>query len=172
MRSIIMLTPVGVAFDAVLEVEDTLLTMLGGDSGGIMLVAAVTGVGSQAVRVTKRALIIRAFVIHGEGVFTIIGSRFPCAGRVTGGAFGAELTKMFGRFGVASHTFLWRSFIHAILMAGFAFHVCVRAIQFESGEVVIERGWRPAIGRVTSLTLRAVGKLMRIIRTVTGVAIL
>ena len=75
-----MLAPIGVAFDTVLKVEDAFFAMLGGNSRGIMLVAAVAGVGGEAVRVTKCALIICAFVIHGEGMRTVIRSRFPGAG--------------------------------------------------------------------------------------------
>ena len=75
-----MLAPISVALDTVLEVGDAFLAMLGCNSGGIMLVAAVTGVGGEAVRVTKCALIIRAFMVHGEGMRTVIRSRFPGAG--------------------------------------------------------------------------------------------
>jgi len=75
-----MLSPIGMALDTVLEVGDAFLTMLGCNAGGIMLVASVTSIGGQAVGVTKGALIIRTFMIHGEGVRTVIRSRFPGAG--------------------------------------------------------------------------------------------
>lgn len=91
---------------------------------------------------------------------------------MAGGAVGAELSKMFVRFGMTGNALFRCALIYAIFMTGFTFYVCVCAIQFEGREIVIERGGRPAIGRVTSLTLCAIGKLMHVIRVVAGVAIL
>lgn len=107
---------------------------------------AVAGVGGQAVRVAKGTLVICTLMVHGKGVRTIIRCRFPCAGGMTDAAFSAELTEMFGGFGMASHTFLWRSFKYIVLMTRFALHICVCAIQFEGGEVMVEGGGRPAVG--------------------------
>lgn len=75
-----MLSPIGMALDTVLEVGDAFLTMLGCNAGGIMLVAAVAGVGGQAVGMAGGALAFCAFMIHGEGVRTVIRSRFPGTG--------------------------------------------------------------------------------------------
>lgn len=75
-----MFASIGVALDTVLEVGDAFLTMFFSNPGGIMLVAAVAGVSGQAVGMAGGALAFCAFMIHGEGMRTVIRSRFPGAG--------------------------------------------------------------------------------------------
>lgn len=91
---------------------------------------------------------------------------------MAGGAIRAELTKVLGWFGVTGSTFLGRAFVNAVFMARLALHICMGAVQFESGEAVIERGWRPAFGRMAGFAGCAVLAAMRVVSLMTGVAIL
>lgn len=167
-----MFAPVCVTFHTVLEIEYAFLTMFRGNPGGIMLVAAITGVRGQAIRMAGGALAFCAFMIHREGVWTIIRSRFPCAGGVAGCAICAELTKVLGWFSVTGNTFLGRTFVNTVFMARLALHIGMSAVQFKSGEIVIERGWRPTCGGMAGFASGAVLAAMRVSPLMTGVAIL
>ena len=82
------------------------------------------------------------------------------------------MSTMLVRFGVTGNALFRCALIYAVLMAVFTFHVCVCAIQFEGREIVIEGSGCPAFRRMAGLTLRAISKLMWVIRAVTGIAIL
>lgn len=134
--------------------------------------APVAGVSRQAVGVAGSALAVCAFVIHWEGMGSVIGCGFPRAGGMAGGAIRAELTKVLGWFGVTGGTFAGRALIHAVFVTGLATYICMGAVQFESREAVIERGWRPAFGRMAGFAGCAVLAAMRVVSLMTGVAIL
>ena len=94
------------------------------------------------------AFAARAFVIHREGVRTVVGCRFPGVCGMTNGAVRAELTGVFARLGVTGGAFIGR------------------------GEaIVIEGRILPIRGNVAGLALRSIFPVMLIVLPVTRITI-
>ena len=91
---------------------------------------------------------------------------------MAGGTIRPVLTVMFIILLVAGSTIHRRALELVVHMAGLTGHVCVLALQFERGQIVVESGRRPAIHRVTLAAIQPEATLMRLIVMMTGVAIL
>ena len=110
--------PGGMAFGAVLEVGNALLTMLGLDLSRIVLVAGIAIVGAQTARVAYLAITEPAFtVIEREGMRAVKERRHPGAGVVAGKAIVAKQPQVIAWLCVASGTLLRRSAEDVVGMA-------------------------------------------------------
>ena len=63
------------------------------------------------------------------------------------------------------------TFIYAILVAGFTGDLDMFAHQFEVGQVMIELGWQPAIGRMTRRAVHPKATQMCVVIDMAGITI-
>lgn len=127
------------AAHAVVKIGDAFFTVLGLHARGIVLVAAIAGVGPVVRRrVARRAGNGAAFAVIQWERRVIEHCALPCGSRVALRAVRAKRAQMLLWFGMASHTGLRRALEDVVLMALLALHIHMRARQLECGQVVIE----------------------------------
>jgi len=155
------------ATHAILNIGDAFFAVLARDTRGIVLVAAIAGVGFEIARqsMASGARDPAPFaVIERERVLEC--RAFPRRGSMALNTVGAKLTAMHLRFRMAGHTRLWRAFEDVVDMALGAGHIDVRADQLENRQVVIELGLFPIFGRMALAAICAVCALVLVILTV------
>ena len=139
----------GMALDAVLEIGDPLVAVLGRDLGRPVLVALVASIIGQPVGVARRAG-ADAFlaVIKGQLVRPVKLGRRPGGRIVAGGAIAVKEAGVVGRLVVAGDALGRRPGKDGILVAAAAGHVQVPAIQGEGCLGVVEGDFFPGLGGV------------------------
>lgn len=154
--------------NAVVKVADTLFKVSSGDPVGIVLVAAVTGVGLQVVGMAGLAG-TPAAMVKWEAVRLVELSRRPGLSVMAGGAIAGEQPGMESWITVAGCALLRCTFEDIVHMAFAAFNIGMRSGQLESSFRVVEAGFLPVVWCVATGAICAKFTLVGIIFGVAGI---
>jgi len=157
--------------DAIGKIANTLFQVFRGDLIWVMLMATVTGVSLQVVRMTGLAGTASAMV-QWEAMRLVELGRRPGLGIVAGGAVGGEQTGMEGRVGVAGDTLLGCALEYIVHMAFGAIHTGMCPGQLECSLGVVETGFLPIIWCVANATIYTKFTLVSVILGVAGITFL
>jgi len=163
----LFLPPGRVAGYAVLEVLDSFLQVFVLDFGRVVLVAIVTVIALDGLRVTGSAGVPSISVIYREGVGTGVLSWSPGIGAVTGSAVGAQ-PRMERRFRMAGRALLGGALEDPIGVTLGAIRPYVGTGEGEGGFGVVEGSLLPPIGCMTLGTILSETALVGVIGLVAG----
>jgi hypothetical protein len=125
------------------------------------------------VGMTLLTLQVGMCTIEGEsGTVVIKGHAIPAYRHMTGRTIFTEATAMCIVLLMTRITIRRCTFKDTVLMAGFASHLRMGSFQLENRKIVIEFGRLPAIRGMAGPAVSAKTRLMRIVRTMTAIAIL
>jgi hypothetical protein len=157
--------------DAIGKIADALLQVFRGDLIWVMLMATVTSVSQQVVRMTGLAGTASAMV-QWEAMRLVELGRRPGLGIMAGSAVGGEQTAMEGRVGVTGDTLLGCALEYIVHMALGAFHTGMCPGQLECSLGVVETGFLPIIWCVATATIYTKFPLVRVIFGMAGITFL
>lgn len=147
-------------------------------AGMIGRVAMTTCTGCRDL--DKPAAFVTALALHAgmpasqrEVAAVVVEIRIlPIGGVMAGSTIRAVLAFVLIVLPVTGITVHWRAFVLPVDMARLAVRFCMFPFQFEGRQVVVERCGDPAVLCVTVRTSNTKASLVRLIRVVTGIAVL